>query len=104
MPILWRSEFRSVLAQYVRLRRMTIKTASAMMNEAEFFLVKNECRVNSDLVLKLIAQSKCSAYDCEYVALAEELHVPLVTMDREILREFPKVSMTMKEFVGSNLV
>jgi predicted nucleic acid-binding protein len=45
--------------------------------------------VNSLDVLRLVQQSKCSAYDCEFVALARSLNVPLITMDKQILKDFP---------------
>jgi predicted nucleic acid-binding protein len=37
------------------------------------------------LVMSLALESGCSAYDCEYVALARLLSVPLVTEDRQLL-------------------
>jgi len=58
-----------------------------------------EFSVSSLDVLKLAAQSRCSAYDCEYVALARELNVPLVTTDRQILSDFPDTSISLEEFV-----
>ncbi len=40
-------------------------------------------------------RSDCSAYDCEYVALAKRLGVKLVTMDRKVLRAFPEVAVSL---------
>ena len=53
----------------------------------------------SEKILELAAQSKCTAYDCEYVALAQDLGVPLVTTDKQILRAFPKTAVSMEKFV-----
>ena len=47
-----------------------------------------------------MAASECSAYDCEYVALAEELAVPLVTAYRQLLRTFPDRAISPKDFVA----
>jgi len=33
------------------------------------------------------------------VALAEEQQVPLVTLDRQILREFPEIAISLQAFV-----
>ena len=44
--------------------------------------------------------SGCSAYDCEAVALAQALEVPLVTTDAAILHEFPGQAVGLKEFAG----
>jgi predicted nucleic acid-binding protein len=52
----------------------------------------NEQMVDSRAVLRLAMQSRCSAYDCEYVAVAEAAGVPLVTNDRQILKEFPSIA------------
>ena len=48
---------------------------------------------------KEIIATKCSAYDCEFVALAHANGVRLLTVDREILHEFPEVAISLKRFV-----
>ena len=68
---------------------------------AEGLLGGHEYTLNGERVLHLVAVSPCSAYDCEYVALAQELRVQLVTWDREVLRHFPNVAVGPKEFVRS---
>jgi len=55
----------------------------------------------SDLVLDLVAVSDCSAYDCEYVALARHLNVRLVTVDNKILRSFPETAIELDAFSAS---
>lgn len=89
VPVLWRSEFRNVVALYLRKNFLTLEQALAIQTEAESLLHENEYLVNSLDVLRLVQQSKCSAYDCEFVALAQSLNVPLVTMDKSILKYFP---------------
>ena len=51
-------------------------------------------------VLDLAAASSCSAYDCEFVALAQDLGVRLVTVDKQVLKEFPTVAIALGEFVA----
>jgi predicted nucleic acid-binding protein len=48
--------------------------------------------------LELATRSKSSSYDCEYVALAQDLGVKLVTTDKQILREFPKTAVSLEKF------
>jgi hypothetical protein len=45
------------------------------------------------------ASSKCSAYDCEFVALAQDLSVPLVTSDQKILTAFPETAVSPDDFL-----
>jgi predicted nucleic acid-binding protein len=51
-------------------------------------------------VLRLVDETGHSAYDCEYVALAQRLGVPLVTGDRQLARQFPETAALMETFVG----
>jgi predicted nucleic acid-binding protein len=97
-PILWRSEFRSVLAMYLRQGQLVLSDALELVAEAESLLSGSEYRVESGQVLSLVAVSPCSAYDCEFVALAQELGVPLVTSDRQILEAFPSVAVAVDSF------
>ena len=97
-PLLWRSEFRSVLAQYLRRTQLNLATADRIMDEAERLMRGGEYEVRSPDVLRLVSRSRCSAYDCEFVALAEDLTVPLITSDGLILSEFPSVAMSAGDF------
>jgi predicted nucleic acid-binding protein len=89
-PLLWRSEFRNVLATLVRLGRLDLGLAQSIQEEAEQMLSSREFAVDSTTVLELAAQSGCSAYDCEFVALAQYLEVPLVSADRKLRKRFSK--------------
>ena len=91
-PVLWRSELRNVLAAQVARRTITLDHALAIQSEAEDLLSGNEYEVQSRAVLELAARSGCSAYDCEFVALAESLRVKLFSADKEVLEAFPKVA------------
>ncbi|HEX7618297.1 MAG TPA: type II toxin-antitoxin system VapC family toxin [Verrucomicrobiae bacterium] len=97
-PLLWRSELRSALAKYIRHAGMSLEAALVALHSAEEVIGGREYRVSSELVLELAVRSKCTAYDCEYVALAQELGVPLVTADRQILRAFPKMAVALEKF------
>jgi predicted nucleic acid-binding protein len=72
-PLLWRSEFRNVLVFYLRQGHLLIGDAQAIMREAESLLQGREYSVSSARVLDLAAASRCSAYDCEFVSLAQDL-------------------------------
>jgi predicted nucleic acid-binding protein len=90
VPIFWRSEFRNLLAGYLRRKTLTFDEVVKVQAEAEVLLAGNEHEVDSRRVLELVRDSDCTAYDCEFVALAMRLGVKVVTMDRKLLRAFPK--------------
>lgn len=99
-PILWRSEFRNVLAGCLRRGDLDLEKARAMQSEAEQFMREAEFDVDSRSVLDLIHESPCSAYDCEYVSLAMHLGTNLITMDKQVLRAFPDVAVPLREQVS----
>ena len=98
-PLLWRSEFRNVLALAIRQKTLTIDAAQEIARKAEASFERREFVVSSDAVLQLVATSNCTAYDCEFVALAREQGVQLVTADRQILNDFPEVAISLETFV-----
>ncbi|HUG27145.1 MAG TPA: type II toxin-antitoxin system VapC family toxin [Gemmatimonadales bacterium] len=97
-PLLWRSEFRSVLTMAMRHRQMELAAALEANALAERLFGGREYVVTGDQVLRLVPDSPCSAYDLEYVALADQLCVPLITSDRQVLRSFPRLAVAPTEF------
>ena len=69
------------------------------MAEAERILDRNEFEVKSEAVFELCAQSGCSAYDCEYVALAQSLRISLITRDKALLAAFPDTAVCPEKFL-----
>ena len=100
VPLVWRSEFRNSLIGLVRAHALQLDDALAMIDEAERWLTGREYSVLSRQVLTLASRSGCSAYDCEFVALAQDLEVPLVTTDRQILKAFPTIAVPPSAFTA----
>jgi predicted nucleic acid-binding protein len=93
VPLLWRSEFRSVLTGVIRKRSVSMSRALSIAAAAEAQFRGREYSVETAHVLSLAQRSGCSAYDCEFVALAEDLGAPLITNDRQVLRAFPELAV-----------
>ncbi len=94
-PVLWRSEFRNILAGYLRRGSLSFEAAARLQSEAEDQMAGAEFTVDSLSVLGLVRDSPCTAYDCEFVALAKELDTRLVTMDRKLLQAFPECAVAL---------
>jgi len=97
-PRLWRSEFRNVLVLYLRRKLLGMPEALETMERAEQLMGGQEFEVDSSRVLQLAGASGCSAYDCEFVALAQDLGVPLVTSHRELIAKFKPTVVSMAAF------
>lgn len=100
VPKFWRSEFRNVLALYLRKGLINIDDAFDFQEEAEQLMEGNEFHVTSRHILTLVNESRCSAYDCEFVALAQQLNVKLVTEDKKIITEFKDIAVNLDTFLS----
>ena len=98
-PNLWQSEFRNVLALYLRHNHLTISEIHVIVRKAQALMRGKTSNVNSLHILNLVARSSCSAYDCEFVALAHELNVPLLTFDKKILKKFGDTAVSPVQFL-----
>jgi predicted nucleic acid-binding protein len=97
-PLLWRSEFRNVVSLYVR-RGVAFEVGLQTIEKAENQMKGNELQVSSEEVMRLAEQSGCTAYDCEFVHVAQIKSVPLVTFDRQILGRFPHIAIDPLKFI-----
>jgi len=99
-PPLWRSEFLNVLALYIHKGLISLEEAEAYAAEAEHFMHGRVQNVQAASVLKLAAESRCSAYDCEFIALAKKLNTRLVTNDRPLIKAFPEETVPLDTFLS----
>ena len=103
-PLLWRSEFRNVLTFYMKKNILSLFEAIEIFESAEELCRENEYEINSVQVLSLSHSSGCSAYDCEFVNLAKDLGIPLITEDKKLLKNFPESAISMLAFVEPSMV
>lgn len=90
------------MALYLRQGFLELEIAKRIMQEAEVLMFGKEFEIQSEKIIDLVKQSRCSAYDCEYVALARQLKINLVTADRKILAEFPSIAISLSSFSTSS--
>jgi len=100
VPVLWRSELRNVLTAYLRRGLLSRLQIGRILSAADEALTGGEHIIPDNLVLYIVESSTLTAYDCEFVALASMLGVPLVTADRAVLKAFPDRALTMEAFAA----
>ena len=101
-PILWRSEFRSVLAKLIRKELISDSKAIEIADEAEGHMASREFNVPTKNVISILRKSSLSSYDSEFVALAKIKNLNLVTLDKKIVREFPDIAIHLDEISNKN--
>lgn len=99
-PYLWRSEIRNVLWHYLKHGRMSMDSAKRVAMLAEERMRGQEFWTPADRILDLSALSGCTSYDCEFVFVAMDLKVSLVTLDKWVLRQFPDIAVSPEGFVS----
>ncbi|MEO6870782.1 MAG: type II toxin-antitoxin system VapC family toxin [Chthoniobacterales bacterium] len=99
--LLWRWEFRNAMVGYVRRGSLSSPAAIELCQKAEATVERREFCATPKDVFDLVSKSTCTAYDCEFVAVARERGLRLVTMDKQVLREFPHIAVSLPEFLAS---
>lgn len=100
-PPLWKSEFRNVLVKTMRGQELMLAAAQELCGVAESVMDARTLDVQPSRVLELCAESPVSAYDAEFVALAQQFHLKLVTLDRRLTVHCPDTAILAAEFAAS---
>ncbi len=100
-PPLWKSELRNTIAGYMRRGGLTLGEALEVMESSEALIAIEE-PAETQRILSLIETSRCTAYDLEFVALAQGAGIQLVTNDRQILDSFPGIAVSLESFAGGS--
>jgi len=101
LPELWRHEFLNVLSTHARHGGVSSSEADVLWQEAMALLANCELPVDMRKALRLSIQFGISAYDAQYIVLAQSLGVPCVTEDRRLVRAFPDVATSMDAYCSS---
>ena len=95
LPPLWRFEFTSAMVTLVRAGEIDSATAFGMMDDARTSVVNREVPVDQNQVLRTAVRYKISAYDAQYISLAEEYGTVCVTADEELLKKVPDHTISL---------
>lgn len=99
MPVLWQHEFLNVLATFVRHGGGKIGDAEQIWQTAVRLFRPREREVNAFDALRLAGQHNISAYDAQYIVLAQALGVICVTEDPKLASKFPTLTQSMQKFL-----
>ena len=99
-PPLWRSEVRNVLATTMRVQDLSLEDAIGAWRHATRLVLDAPMPGDTARILRLSELAGASAYDCEYVALAEALGLAFVTGDGPLAKRFPDLAVSVTEFAS----
>ena len=97
---LWRSEYLSVLATSVRAKLLLRDQARSAWRAGVRLFGRSEREPDGEAVLDAALEFGVSAYDAQFVVVAKQLNVPLVTGDRRLREACRPLAVSFVEFVG----
>ena len=100
-PDLWRAEMLSILAARLRRKEDSVENAEHCYLFAESLMRDHTYAIDFRRVLAVVARTGCTGYDSQYVALAEERGLKLVTNDGGILQNAAHVAVTPEQFLAA---
>ena len=98
-PGLIHSELRNVFLGAVRRGDIALKDAQFLLARSLELVTVPDKDVDGSAVFTIAMESGCSAYDCEFVWLARDLGLPLVTVDKKVLNAFPDLAVLPETFL-----
>jgi predicted nucleic acid-binding protein len=98
-PSLLRSEFMNVISKACRENH--VSRDAALRSFRRGMNLVNISKLHSDplFIFNAAQTTGCSSYDLEFVWLAMELGIQLVTADQQVLRAFPMVAIDLANFL-----
>ena len=99
VPVLWRYEFQNILATAIKAKQITPEYALDVWQRVAGILIENESEPSPAKVIDLVAQYGITAYDGQFIALAVEMGILCVTEDGELQSKFPRVAVSMDDFL-----
>lgn len=91
-PRLWLDEFLNVLATYERHQLIEPEDTYKLLEDALELMDGRSYEIAPERVLAVARRTGCSAYDSQYVSLAEDTGSKLYTCDKGILRKCPDIA------------
>jgi predicted nucleic acid-binding protein len=100
VPRLWRHEYLNVLATYTRAGGASTADVLQLWQTTEEMLTDLEYDVDMEAALNLAITNKISAYDAQFVTLAQTQNTRLVTEDRKLQKCFPSLVISLHDATG----
>lgn len=97
VPELWRHEMLNIAASYAKFTQIGLARVAAAWEHADAQFGGRVRAVNMTEALRLAAKSGISAYDAQYVLLAQELNVWLVTQDKKLRAAVPDRTLSLRD-------
>ena len=98
VPTIWRFEFTNAIVMHVRKGVITRAEGATAIDEAIKTYSSNEIVVDQTTAFNLAMQLRLSAYDANFILLAQALGTYCVTGDQQMLERAPRWARGLLDF------
>ncbi len=98
VPSLLPHELLNVLALHVRQQKLDRDAAIRAYRRGLSIVQVAQLKPDPAAILRMMEEAACSTYDLEFVWTAQQLGVPLVIADQQILKTYPDVAVSIQDF------
>ena len=103
MPELWLHEFLNILGHQRTRRESEVEDLPGTLGSSSLSMFEAKSRqADMGYTLSLAARYRLTAYDAQYIALAQSMDVLLISEDRGLRQAVPQSVRSMKSFLESN--
>ena len=95
VPVLWRFEFLNVLSTLTKNDYLNLNQSLIIWKNAESILKNREYHVHPEKTLEFSIKHRISAYDAQYIVLAEANDIKCITEDKQLLKLFPSLTLSL---------
>ncbi|MGH9587059.1 MAG: type II toxin-antitoxin system VapC family toxin [Acidobacteriaceae bacterium] len=97
VPAIWWFEIRNIIVINERRNRITTQQGTAFLRRVSQLGIIEDSEVDGEQALHLARLHRLTIYDAAYLELAQRKHLPLATLDSELLRAAKAESVALLE-------
>lgn len=101
-PPLLIHEVLNVLVTQERRGTLALDQCRELLRGATAFMGAASIAVDVELALAIAVRHRITGYDAQYVALAQQLDVILVTEDRKLREAAPGIALSLSEYLANS--
>lgn len=101
LPKLWQEEYANVLCKLARKGYLTSEEVISHFNYTTEQFKNNEISIDITKVIKTSLEYGITVYDANFISLAIDHNILVVTEDQEMLKKCPKLAVNMLNFIES---
>ena len=98
LPPLWKEEYANIISKLARKESRNVHEVIKHFSHVLDELHGSEVVIDSKEALKISIQYSISVYDAHFVGLAVNFDIPLVTEDKEVLKNCRGIACNMHDF------